>query len=127
MSCQDRSCYDRSTQDRAIKDRFSRTSEAGTVQVPYGQVRTCQVRTGQVWTSQLYLRMEFDSGVGPTCPMHNPMHYPMHYAGYCICCLKCGSLSLTRQLSTLFTGLQTFNNLNFQEFLIKESEKQSLK
>ena len=35
------------------------TSQVGTVQLSNGQVRTCQVK--------MHLRMEFDSGVSPTC------------------------------------------------------------
>ena len=54
------------TQDRGIKDRFSQVKleqfKSGTVKS--GLVKLGQVKSGQV---KMHLRMEFDSGVGPTC------------------------------------------------------------
>ena len=54
------------TQDWGIKDRFSQVKfekfESGTVKS--GLVKLGQVKSGQV---KMHLRMEFDSGVGPTC------------------------------------------------------------
>ena len=54
------------TQDRGIKDRFSQVKlelfKSGMVKS--GLVKLGQVKSGQV---KMHLRMEFDSGVGPTC------------------------------------------------------------
>ena len=87
LSVQLRTGQVRTHQVRAVEVRAGRV-RAGPVrtdQVRTGQVRTSQVRTGQVMTGpkiflelklfrtlhfiglKMHLRMEFDSGVGPTC------------------------------------------------------------
>ena len=49
------------TQDRGIKDRFSQVKLE---QFKSGTVKSGLVKSGQV---KMHLRMEFDSGIGPTC------------------------------------------------------------
>ena len=62
---QDRSGQDRSGQERSSRDR---TSQVRRDQVKTGEVRTGRVRTGKVRKGlKMHLKMEFDSGVGPTC------------------------------------------------------------
>ena len=54
MKVEGRHCDNVWSQDRSSKDRS-------------GQDRSSQDRSGQVESGQVLLRMEFDSGVGPTC------------------------------------------------------------
>ena len=61
---QDRSSQDRSSQDMLSQDRSSQVSLS---QDRLSQNRSSKDRSSQDRSGQVHLRMEFDSGVGPTC------------------------------------------------------------
>ena len=55
---------DRSSQDRSSQDRSSQVSLS---QDRLSQNRSSKDRSSQDRSGQVHLRMEFDSGIGPTC------------------------------------------------------------
>ena len=68
---QDRSSQDRSSQDMLSQDRSSQVSLS---QDRLSQNRSSKDRSSQDRSGQVHLRMEFDSGVGPTCVLFFQTH-----------------------------------------------------